>query len=80
MRKDDKNTNNRIDKTIRRRKNLRCDFCRPNRGENAKRRPKYGKTKPKHKTQKRDNLIEVVLQIVPAVDTNELVGRSLLLL
>lgn len=31
------------------RSKLGCPHCRPNRGENAKRRPKHGKTKPKSK-------------------------------
>lgn len=35
-----------------RRLNLSCAYCRPNRGENAKRRPKYGKTKPKSKNKR----------------------------
>lgn len=45
------NTNSTVDDKERR-LNLRCSFCRPNRGENAKRRPKYGKTKPKSKNKR----------------------------
>lgn len=36
-----------------RRKALRCSLCPPNKGENAKRRPKHGKTKPKSKDKRR---------------------------
>jgi hypothetical protein len=32
---------------LRRREALRCSFCRPNRGENAKRKPKHGVKKPR---------------------------------
>lgn len=35
-----------------RRKDLRCSICKPNKGENAKRRGKHGKTKPKYKDRK----------------------------
>lgn len=49
---------NRTEKMAARKNTLKCTICRPNRGENAKRRPKYGKTKPKHKTNKRDGLID----------------------
>ena len=33
----------------RRRKLLRCPFCRPNKGENRKRKPKHGVRKPPSK-------------------------------
>jgi hypothetical protein len=36
-----------------RRQDLGCSFCRPNRGENAKRRPRHGKTKPRAKEKRR---------------------------
>lgn len=32
-----------------RKKNLRCDHCPPNRGENRKDKPKHGNKKPKYK-------------------------------
>jgi hypothetical protein len=54
MKKDKLNKDNRTEKTYQRRNTLRCDICPPNRGENAKRRAKYGKTKPKYKTEKRN--------------------------
>lgn len=39
----------RVDK-LERREQLRCSYCPPNRGENAKRKPKYGqKKKGKHR-------------------------------
>lgn len=44
--------NNTVDDRARRQA-LRCPFCKPNRGENAKRRPKHGKTKPKAKEKRR---------------------------
>lgn len=45
------NTNSTVDDRERR-EDLHCSFCRPNRGENAKRRPKNGKTKPKYKNKR----------------------------
>lgn len=33
-----------------RRKELSCDFCPPNKGENEKRKAKHGNKKPKYKT------------------------------
>ena len=49
-----KNSNNTVDDRERR-LNLSCSFCRPNRGENTKRRPKHCRTKPKYKN-KRDKI------------------------
>ena len=49
MKKDKFNVDNRTDKAYRRKKTLRCDICPPNRGENAKRKPKHGVKKAKHK-------------------------------
>jgi hypothetical protein len=37
-------------------KQLSCSACPPNRGENAKRRPKHGVTKPRHKDHGRNTL------------------------
>jgi hypothetical protein len=48
----EENTNSTVDDRERR-DDLLCSFCRPNRGENAKRRPKHGKTKPKKKDHRR---------------------------
>lgn len=47
------NTNNKVDKAKRKSEHLRCPICPPNRGENAKRRPKHGRTKPKSKDHRR---------------------------
>jgi hypothetical protein len=44
----DLNTNSTVDDRERR-KDLNCSFCPPNRGDNAKRRSKRGKGKPKYK-------------------------------
>lgn len=44
--------NPKILKRIHLRKELSCDFCKPNRNENAKRRPKHGRTKPKSKNKR----------------------------
>lgn len=41
-------TESRVDKAERR-EDLRCSFCPPHRGENAKRKPKRGAKKPKGK-------------------------------
>jgi hypothetical protein len=41
-------TNSTVDNRERR-KALKCSLCPPNRKENAKRKPKHGKAKPKHK-------------------------------
>jgi hypothetical protein len=44
----DKNSNSTVDDRERR-FDLRCSFCRPNKGENQKTYRKYGKGKPKYK-------------------------------
>lgn len=46
------NTNSTVDDRERR-FDLNCSFCPPNRYENAKRRGKHGKTKPKYKNKNR---------------------------
>jgi hypothetical protein len=46
------NTNSTVDDRERR-FDLGCSFCPPNRYENAKRRGKHGKTKPKYKDKRR---------------------------
>lgn len=35
------------------RKELRCSFCPPNRGENCKHKGKHGKGKPKYKSKRK---------------------------
>lgn len=52
MKKDPKNTNSTVDNRERR-DDLSCSFCKPNRGENANRKAKHGKTKPKYKDKRR---------------------------
>lgn len=46
------NTNSTVDDRERR-DDLSCSFCRPNRGENASRKGKHGKTKPRYKNKRR---------------------------
>lgn len=46
------NTNSTVDNRERRNQ-LSCSFCKPNRGENAKRCGKHGKTKPKYKNKRK---------------------------
>jgi hypothetical protein len=48
MKKDKKNTNSTVDNRERRRE-LHCDYCPPNRGENQKRKPKSDVHKTKRK-------------------------------
>lgn len=48
----EKNSNNMVDDRERR-KDLRCSYCRPNKGENQKNWRKHGKGKPKHKSQRK---------------------------
>lgn len=45
-------TNSTVDDRLRR-FDLGCSFCPPNRYENAKRKGKHGKTKPKYKDKRR---------------------------
>ncbi len=45
----DEETNSRVDKAERRKANTSCDFCPPNRKENAKRKPKTDVHKTKRK-------------------------------
>lgn len=47
-----KESNPTVYNRIARRAKLRCAHCRPNRNENAKRRPKHGRTKPKKKNKR----------------------------
>ena len=47
----DDNTNSTVDDRESR-FDLLCSFCRPNRGENAKSRPKHGRTKPRYKNKR----------------------------
>lgn len=47
------NTNSKVDKRERRHKDLNCDFCPPNKGENANRKAKHGNQKPKYKNKRR---------------------------
>lgn len=46
------NTNNTVDDRERR-LDLRCSFCRPNKGENQKNHRKHGKGKPKYKSKRK---------------------------
>lgn len=52
MKKDKLNTDSRVDKLYRKRKNLSCDICPPHRGENATSGGKHGRTKPKYKVKR----------------------------
>lgn len=52
MKKEKENTNPTVDDRERR-FDLRCSFCRPNRGENAKSCNRHGKGKPKYKDKRR---------------------------
>lgn len=38
---------------VKRQKQLRCSICPPNKGENAMRKAKHGKGKPKYKDRRR---------------------------
>lgn len=51
MKKDKLNNNSTVDDRERR-FDLGCSFCKPNKGENAKRKGKHGKTKPKYKNRR----------------------------
>lgn len=45
-------TNSTVDNRLRRNQ-LRCSFCRPNKGENCKRHSKHGNKKPKYKDKRK---------------------------
>lgn len=47
-----RNTNSTVDNRERR-KSLSCSFCKPNKGENAKRKAKHGNKKPKYKNKRK---------------------------
>lgn len=46
------NNNSSVDNKERRNQ-LSCSFCRPNKGENAKRKAKHGNKKPKYKNKRK---------------------------
>lgn len=48
----EKNTNSTVDDRERR-QDLRCSYCRPNKGENQKNWRKHGKGKSKYKSQRK---------------------------
>lgn len=50
---DEENTNNTVDDRERRKKNLSCSYCKPNKGENASRKSKHGAKKPKRKDKRK---------------------------
>tara|TARA_Y100000310_G_C20697595_1_gene826795 strand:- start:1230 stop:1466 length:237 start_codon:yes stop_codon:yes gene_type:complete len=43
---------------LQRRVNLSCSYCKPHKGENACRKPKYGNKKPKIKQKNRRRIID----------------------
>lgn len=49
MKRDKLNTNSTVDDRERRAKNLRCSYCRPNKGENEKHKAKSDRYKSKRK-------------------------------
>jgi hypothetical protein len=46
------NTNSTVDDRERR-FDLNCSYCRPNKGDNANRKAKHGKTKPRYKNKRK---------------------------